>query len=220
MNRTRLLIVLLLLIWLLTACGAGPEQPTRDVQDGQALLASAQAALDQGQYEKAVADFRAALAQRKSLEGYFGLGNALTNLGRVDEAIAAYQEALAINPNHIPTLSNLGVAYYQQGRLTEAQNTFRKVLSIDPNDAETHYLLGAALIQAGDLTAAEAELTQALRLKPDLPEARFGMGVLRRLQGRTEEAIREFEAFLQGPPAQDPRARSEAERILQELRRQ
>jgi Flp pilus assembly protein TadD len=216
MNRT-LLLLLALLVWLLAACGAGPEPPAQDVQ---ALLDAAQAALDRGEYDQAVANFQAALAQSKSLEAYFGLGNALTNLGRLDEAITAYQEALQINPNHVPTLSNLGVAYYQQGRLGEAQNTFRKVLSLNPNDAETHYLLAAALIQAGDLAAAEQELTRALALKPDLPEARFGMGVLRRLQGRTEEAIREFEAFLQGPPAQDPRARSEAERILQELRGQ
>lgn len=217
MSRTSFLILSLLMVWLLAACGAGPEQPSRNVQ---ALLDSAQAALDRGEYDRAVADFQAALAQSKSLEGYFGLGNALTSLGRVDEAIIAYQEALKINPNHIPTLSNLGVAYYQQGRLREAQDTFRKVLSLNPDDAETHYLLAAALIQAGDLAAAEQELMRALELKPNLPEARFGMGVLRRLQGRTDEAIREFEAFLQGPPAQDPRARTEAERILKELRGQ
>lgn len=213
----KLVFILLVLLMGLAACGGNPEQPVRDAQ---ALLDAAQAALDQGQYDKAVADFQAALAQSKSLDGYFGLGNALTNLGRIDEAIAAYQEALKINPNDIPTLTNLGVAYYQQGRLREAQDTFRKVLSLDPDDAETHYLLAAALIQAGDLAAAEQELNRALELKPNLPEARFGMGMLRRLQGRTDEAIREFEAFLQGPPAQDPRARSEAERILRELRGQ
>lgn len=217
MSKKLVFILVALLVGLAAACGGNPEQAARDTQ---ALLDSAQAALDQGQYDKAVADFQAALARSKSLEGYFGLGNALTNLGRIDEAIAAYQEALRINPNHIPTLSNLGVAYYQQGRLREAQDTFRKVLSLNPDDAETHYLLAAALIQAGDLAAAEQELTRALELKPNLPEARFGMGVLRRLQGRTDEAIREFEAFLQGPPAQDPRARSEAERILRELRGQ
>lgn len=217
MSKKLVFIFLALLMALAAACSGNPAQP---VPDAQALLDAAHAALARGEYDKAVADFQAALAQSKSLDGYFGLGNALTNLGRMDEAIAAYQEALKINPNDIPTLTNLGVAYYQQGRLREAQDTFRKVLSLNPDDAETHYLLAAALIQAGDLATAEQELNRALELKPDLPEARFGMGVLRRLQGRTEEAIREFEAFLQGPPAQDPRARSEAERILRELRGQ
>jgi len=214
------LFSLFLLIAALAVAGCGSAPDAGNQADTQALLASAQNAFSSGNYEQAVKDFQAAVDTAASLDGYFGLGNALTRLGRLAEAQEAYQKALEINPNHTPTLSNLGVVHYQLGQLSQAQEVFSKVLQITPQDAETHYLLAATYIQRQNLEAAEQSLRRALEINPDLPEARFGMGILRREQGRFAEAITEFEAFLAGSPAQDPRARSEAEAILQQLRGQ
>jgi len=218
MNKRLFSLFLLIAALMLAGCGAAPDAGNQG--DAQALLTSAQNAFSSGNYEQAAADFQAAATAAASLDAYFGLGNALTRLGRLAEAQAAYEKALEINPNHTPTLSNLGVAYYQLGQLSQAQEMFTKVLQITPQDAETHYLLAATYIQRQNLEAAEQSLQRALEINPTLPEARFGLGILRREQGRVQEAIAEFEAFLAGPPAQDPRARSEAEAILRQLRGQ
>jgi Flp pilus assembly protein TadD len=109
---------------------------------------------------------------------------------------------------------------YQQGRLEEAISTFEKALKVSPTDAETHYLLGAAQLQLGKMNEAEQSLLKALEIDQNLPEARFGLAMLRKVQGRNEEAIAEFEAFLAGPPAQDPQAKAQAELMLKELRGQ
>ncbi len=225
----RLIFILLLLGMLLTSCGGDKNstditntptstgQPATDVQDA---LTAAQNAIDAGDYNEAIKQYEAAIAANPSLEAYFGLGNAYTRLGNLEEAEKAYQQALAINPNHAATLSNLGVVYYQRGDLSQAKASFEKALQASPDDAATHYLLGATHLQLGDSTAAEASFRKALEIDPTLPEAHFGMGMLYRMRGDTANAIAEFETFLSGPPAQDPRAKSEAEKILQELKAQ
>ena len=221
MTKTNVLVATLLLVVLMLAgCGGGQAAtttPEATPGDAQSLLNTAQSALDAGNLDTAISDFQAAVQSNPSLDAYFGLGNAYARQNRLAEARDAYEAALKINPNHASTLSNLGVVYYQLGQLADAKDTFNKALSLNPNDAATHYLLGAAELQMDDLNAADTSFQKALELQPDLPEAHFGMGMLRRMQGRTDEAIQQFQAFLAGPPAQDPRARSEAERILNEL---
>ena len=41
-------------------------------------------------------------------EAWYNYGNALTNLGRYEEAVASYDKATAINPNH-------DLAWYNRG---------------------------------------------------------------------------------------------------------
>jgi tetratricopeptide (TPR) repeat protein len=50
-------------------------------------------------------------------EAHFGLGNALFNLGRIDEAIACYEEALRRRPGFAAAEDNLGkVRAYQAAK--------------------------------------------------------------------------------------------------------
>ncbi len=239
MSRKVLLVVLAALaLAILAACGgaSGPTPPdgaatapakpaaastaVAAAGDAASLLSSGQAKLTAGNYDGAIADLQASVSKGKSLDGYFALGNAYTRQSKLAEAEQAYNEALKINPNHLSTLSNLGVVYYQQGKLEDARRTFERALAVGPNDAATYYLLGATQLQLKDLAGAEKSMQKALELKPQMPEALFGMAMLRKQQGRTQDAIAGFEAFLNGPPAQDPQARAEAEKMLKELKGQ
>ena len=48
---------------------------------------------------------------------YYNLGNAFLQQGRIDEAIAQYQKALAINPDDADIHNNLGNIFLQRGRM-------------------------------------------------------------------------------------------------------
>ena len=155
-----------------------------------------------------------------SADQQFEQGNAFYQQGDLDNAAAAFEAALRLQPSHLGSLTNLGVVYYQQGRLEEEATQFETGLTVDRSDAQLHYLLGAARLQQGRLEEAEKSFLQAQSLRPDLPEAAYGLGALYKLQGKTDEAIAAFERFLDLGPAQDPQASEEARRQLQELQGQ
>src|SRR5439155_16457386 len=75
---------------------------------------------------------------RNNLRAHSNLGIALTSIGRPDEAIAAFQTALQLNPNDSMALFNLGSAFKDQGRLDEAIASYRRALELDPASDTAH----------------------------------------------------------------------------------
>jgi len=219
-----LFLTLSLFLVLLVACGGGSTNqdakltPSPGTQQPQTQ--SSDTSLPADNTANSVQDLKASVQANPSLDGYFELGNALSRQGQFSDARSAFEEALKINPNHIGSLSNLGVVYYQTSEFDKAIANFEKVLSLDSQDAATHYLYGATLLQMSNYSEAEQRFEDALKIQPDLPEAHFGLGTLYWQMGRVSEAITEFETFLSGPPAQDPQARAQAEQILKQLRAQ
>ena len=63
----------------------------------------------------------------------------LDKLGRPKEAIAAYQEILSRDPNHVPTHLFLGLAYARAGKLAEAAKELRWVADHSASDAYRHW---------------------------------------------------------------------------------
>lgn len=64
------------------------------------------------------------------------------------------------------------------------------------NEAEEHYKRGLEHFLAGDLEDAEQCLQKALRIDERYPRAHLQLGVLRKLQGRRDEAQRHFESAV------------------------
>jgi Flp pilus assembly protein TadD len=216
-GTTRRILAIFAAILLLTACNR-PAPPTPSA-DAQKHFQDGRAALDAKDYPRAVTELEQAIQLDPNLgEAHFRLGNAYLQLKDYGKAETAFRSALKIDPDDANAHANLGVTLYAQDRLPEAEAEFRAGLKATPDDAELHYLLGATLLQQNRLDAARAELEKAVALKPDLPEAWYGLGVYHKLAGDKAEAIKAFERFLQLPPAQDPQARTEAEKELQELK--
>jgi tetratricopeptide (TPR) repeat protein len=66
------------------------------------------------------------------------MGNALKDLGKLDEAIQAYNKALAIKPDYAEAFNNMGNALKEQGKLDEAIEAYNKAISIKPDYAEAY----------------------------------------------------------------------------------
>jgi tetratricopeptide (TPR) repeat protein len=78
---------------------------------------------------------------RKAL-AWFVLGRAASELGRHDEAIAAYERALRIEPDDIYSINNLGNAYRDSGRPRQAMQLWREAVRINPGYLQAWNNLG------------------------------------------------------------------------------
>ena len=214
--------VVLMLVLLVAGCArSAPGTPVVPQSSGDldALLTSAQTALDSGNLPAAEQGYRAAVGRNPgSAAAQFGLGNVLVRLGKLADAESAYKAALAADPGMIAAHANLGVTYYQMGQLAKAADEFTAALKVNPNDAATTYLLGAVRLQENNVSEAEKLLLKARDLDPKLPEAYYGLGALYKLKGQKAEAIAAFEKFLEIGPGQDPQAMEYAKNELKALK--
>jgi tetratricopeptide (TPR) repeat protein len=81
-------------------------------------------------------------------------------LGRLDEAIDLYQQALTLDPVSFVGHVYLGICYYAADRLDDAAASAQMLLSLNPGGIFGHYFLGAVLLAQGDAPAALAEMEQ------------------------------------------------------------
>ena len=128
------------------------------------------------------------------------LGNVLLQKGKVDEAIAQYQQALQINPNYARARNNLGNALCQKGNVDEAIAQYQRALQNTPDSAEIHNNLGMALLQKGRVDEAISHYQQALQISPNYIKARYNFGMALFQKGRVDEAIAQYQMVLQIKP--------------------
>jgi Flp pilus assembly protein TadD len=83
-------------------------------------------ALELGQTDRARKHLEAAIdAARPDWQTLSALGTALAAAGKQTEAQSHFKRALALQPNHRPTLNNLALSYALDGKLADAEKTLR-----------------------------------------------------------------------------------------------
>ncbi len=104
------------------------------------------------------------------------LGAVNAGLGRLEQAVANYEKALAIKPDSAEAHNNLGNALRELGKLDEAVASYNKALQINPDFAEANNNLGNALKELGKPDKAVANYHKALSINPDYTEAHSNLG--------------------------------------------
>ena len=92
-------------------------------------------------------------------------GDAYTRQLRWDDALAALQKSVWINPYFSGPYILLGKAYMRKGDTAAAEGMLRQAIGYDPNNKAAHYMLGQFLQQAGRTEEAKRELDTAERLQ-------------------------------------------------------
>jgi tetratricopeptide (TPR) repeat protein len=111
-------------------------------------------------------------------------------------------------PAENPVLADLvdyrtGLSMLREGRADEAIAILMRARQSNPRDPAVPNALGLALLYKKDYPAAEKSFTESLKLKPDFGEAHNNRGVCYMEMGRLDEAERDFQAVLDGPPSID-----------------
>ena len=82
-------------------------------------------------------------------EAHFKLGNALKDQGKLEEAIAAYREAIRLKPDFADAHKNLGNALANQEKLEEAITEYRKARDDAEPGSNLARLIARALNSTG-----------------------------------------------------------------------
>lgn len=120
---------------------------------------------------------------------YDNWARVLSSLGRHEEAIDAFSQALTIRPGHYPARAGLGVSLVQAGRHVEALVQFEEAVRLAPNAYSIRGNLAVALAALGRTEEAVRELRTAIELKPSFADGHFNLARLLTSQGHTDEAI-------------------------------
>ncbi|MEL0107178.1 MAG: tetratricopeptide repeat protein [Rhodospirillaceae bacterium] len=131
---------------------------------------------------------------------HVSLANAYQELGRLDDSIAIYCDALAADPAHLGAHINQGYALYDLGRFEEAAQCFREALSQAPDSLEAMNGLGNVLMTLHRFDEAEKSFTKAIALDPSPVELHNNLGTVLRRQGRLDEALSRFRTALRIEP--------------------
>ncbi|MEE8295815.1 MAG: tetratricopeptide repeat protein [Sphingomonadales bacterium] len=83
-----------------------------------------------------------------------GAASMAASLGRLDQAIALAEYAVARDPVNPAGIDRLGIYYLYAGRLDEAIASLRTALALSPGSLGSHYLINTALVLKGEPEAA------------------------------------------------------------------
>jgi protein O-mannosyl-transferase len=119
---------------------------------------------------------------------------------QVAEAKENYQQALAIMPQRVPSLCNLGGMLCDEGKLDEAIGLFDRAIAANPRVADAHYNLANALLRKGSVNEAIRCYQRALELSPNHAAAHNNLANVLADTGKLEEAIVHYRQAIAANP--------------------
>lgn len=155
----------------------------------------------EGELPEAIAELREALRlDPKSVSAHTDLGIILAAQSNNAEAMAEYQESLRLDPDYIDAHNNRAIALARQRQLSEAIREFREIVRVDPDSALGYYNLGIALADMDQDQESAAALREVIRINPNHYNAHYDLGELFRLEGKFDEAVKQFGEYLRLAP--------------------
>ena len=139
-------------------------------------------------------------ANRSNPAFHSNLGNALNGMGRLDDALAAYDRALRLRPDYADAHYNRGNVLRDMGRLDDALAACDTALRLRPDYADASYSRGNVLRDMGRLDDALTAYDGALRLRPDYTEAYNNRGNALLSMGRLDDALAAYDGALRLRP--------------------
>ncbi len=140
------------------------------------------------------------LAGEPKAEVALDKGNAFYSNGDLDAAIAAYDEAIRLNPKYAKAFCDRGSAYVCKRQYEKAIDDYTKAIRLNPELAEAY--CGRGVIFGyfglnGEFDKGIADFTEVIHLNPKLAAPYYGRGAAYMHKGEYDRAIRDFDEALQ-----------------------
>ena len=106
------------------------------------------------------------------------LANLYSELGKPDDAVMQYEQAIRIDNRFFPAKVNLAVLYSQRGQNEKAERLLREVVRDEPDLYDAAYSLGLLLVEMQNYREAVTYLENASRGLPERARIRYNLGLL------------------------------------------
>ena len=161
-------------------------------------------ALEEDELESAVHHYQRARELASGTEqkfnAVFGLGSAVLQLGRLDEARSAFEEAHALKPGEVAATYMLGVTCRRLGEMDAAVTYLAEAAARDPDLTQALVELGIAYGALERHADAEKVCREVLVSDPENIEAQLGLAVALFHQDENENAVSRFREVLELDP--------------------
>jgi tetratricopeptide (TPR) repeat protein len=160
-------------------------------------------------------DAAKAKARAEAMSKAFSDGVALSNQGKTDEAIAKFNEVIAVVPNCAECYANIGTVLSTAKKYDESEVAYKKAIELKPDFAEAYNGLANTYNAAKKFDLAAEASKKAMELVSSAPAAggapgsaagaptasqTFNQGVILWNAGKIPEAKAQFEAAVKADP--------------------
>ncbi len=168
-----------------------------EANEFESRLGAARAALAQGQNGAALELFNNLYTQYpKDTRVVLGRAVSMQRIGRNDEALASYEEALTTDPRNLEALTNMLGILNMQDRST-ALDKLKQLSEVYPFNADIAAQLGMIYGQTGDYPNAVKYLNVADNLKPGSVAVLYNRAIAYDKMGQTADAASLYRKLIQ-----------------------
>jgi tetratricopeptide (TPR) repeat protein len=138
-----------------------PDDPNRSI----VLSRLGEAYESMSKWQEAADTYQKSIALKPdTAANYNNLGNDLAKVGKVDDARAAYQKYVDLNPTDAALAwRNFGTVLYNSNRMKESIEPLQKATTLDPKNATAWLLLGIALVNTMEFKTVGDKITPVMQ---------------------------------------------------------
>ncbi len=174
---------------------------------------------EEGQYEAAAGEFRAALRKQPDALGiHYPLGIAYRMLHQYESAEKEFLLALPESPDDPGTNLSLGELALRVKQYDKALPYLQKAAAGRSKDVESHLLLGRCYMGLGELQQAKAVLLDTVGLEPADPRSHYALAEVYHKLDQPVDRTRELDLFNKLSSAQKANESGVAEKEPEHLR--
>jgi tetratricopeptide (TPR) repeat protein len=126
----------------------------------------------------------------------FAAGQVCETQGHLDCAVVQYDQALRLNPKHIPSLYRMGVVMTKLKKYDTAVAMWQRYIDATDNSAAGYSNLGFCYEMAADVDNAEAAYKKGIAIDEKSTPCRVNYGLMLARQNRQDEAEEQLATVL------------------------
>jgi tetratricopeptide (TPR) repeat protein len=158
--------------------------------------------IQRGQPELAIGQFNMALGYKKEYDYwiYGNIGIAYVGMGKMNEAIKAYDRSLAMNSECPETYMNRATVYDETGQYDLAFSDYSSAIKYNPQFAQAYHNRAILYYRKGEFKRAAQDLMRAIEIIPDFLTAYYFRSQIYAVMGERDKALSDLDMVLKLKP--------------------